>query len=73
MDLSRVVRWKKTSNKEIASLEKHGVFKLVPIVTIPTGRKVVSTRWVFEIMAECNYKSRLVFKNSRRSLARPPP
>ena len=36
MGLPQAARWKTLSDKEIASLEKHGVFKLVPI---PSGKK----------------------------------
>ena len=36
MGLPQAARWKVVSDKEIASLEKHGVFKLVPI---PSGKK----------------------------------
>ena len=46
--------------EEIASLEKHGVLKLVPFATIPVGDKVVSTKWVLKIKAKCTYKGRLV-------------
>ena len=44
MGLPKAARWKAVSDKEIASLEKYGVFKLVPIPagrngTIPTSQK----------------------------------
>ena len=48
------------SHKEIASLEKHDVYELVPITSIPNRRKVVGTRWVNKIKADGVYKGRLV-------------
>ena len=47
MSLPQAVRWETVSDKEIANLEKHGVFNLVPITSDPAGHKVVGTRWVF--------------------------
>ena len=44
MGLSQAARWKTASDKEIASLEKHGVLKLVSIASVPAGHKVVGTR-----------------------------
>ena len=43
------MRWKVTSDKDIASLEKHGMYELVPITSVPNGRKVISTRWVYKV------------------------
>ena len=31
------------------SLGKHGVYELVPITSVPNGRKFVGTRWVYKI------------------------
>ena len=53
-------RLKVTSDREIASLEKHGMYELVPITAVPNGRKVVGTRWVYKIKADEVYKGRLV-------------
>ena len=55
-----VARWKTTSDEEIASLEKYGVFNLVPITSIPAGHKVAGTSWVCKIKAESTYKGGLV-------------
>ena len=44
MGLPQVARLKTVSDKEIASLEKHGVFDLVPITSVPARDKVVGTR-----------------------------
>ena len=56
MTLPQAARWKLASDKEIASLEKHGVYELVPITSVPNGRKVVGTRWVYNIKADGIYK-----------------
>ena len=58
MSLNQTARWKTASDKEIASLEKHGVFKLVPISSLAAGHKFVGTRWVLEIKAKVTYKRR---------------
>ena len=60
MGLPQAARWKTASDKEIESLEKHGVFDLVPIISVPTGHKLVGTWWVFKNKADRTYKSRLV-------------
>ena len=60
MGLPQAARWKTESDKEVASLEKHGVFDLVPITSVPAGRKVVGNRWVFEMKADSTYKGRFV-------------
>ena len=60
MGLPQAARWKTASDKEIASLEKHGVFDLVPITSVPAGHKVVGTRWVFKMKTDSTYKGRLV-------------
>ena len=47
--LPQAARWKVASYKEIASLEKHGVYELISITSVPNGRQVVGTRWVHTI------------------------
>ena len=60
MTLPQAARWKVASDKEITSLEKHGVYELVSILFVPNGRKVVGTRWVYKIKADGVYNGRLV-------------
>ena len=60
MTLPQAARWKVASDKEIASLEKHGVYELVPITLVPNGRKVADARWAYKIKADGVYKGRLV-------------
>ena len=42
------------------SPEKHGVYEPVPITSVPDGRKVVGTRWVYKIKANEEFNGRLV-------------
>ena len=44
MALPQAARWKAASEKEITSLEKHGVYELVPIIEVSNGRKAVGAR-----------------------------
>ena len=44
MTLPQAAHLKVASDKEIASLKKHDVYELVPITSVPNGRKVVGTR-----------------------------
>ena len=60
MGLPQAARWKTASDKEIASLEKRGIFDLVPITSVPAGHKVVGNKWVFKIKADGTYKGQLV-------------
>ena len=60
MGLPQAVRWKTASDKEIASLEKHGVFYLVPITSVSARHKVIGTRWVLKIKVDSSYKGRRV-------------
>ena len=47
MVLPQTARWKTAPDRDIVSLEKHGVFNLVPIISVPSGHKAVGTRWPF--------------------------
>ena len=62
MGLPQVARWKTASNKEIASLKKHGVRNLGPITSVPAGDKVIGTRWVLKIKADSTHEGRLVMQ-----------
>ena len=42
--LPQAARWKAASEREVASLEKHGVYKLTPIISVSTGQRVIGTR-----------------------------
>ena len=60
MNLPQAARWKVAADKEVASLEKHGVNELVLITSVPNKRKIVGTRWVYNIKGDGVYKGRLV-------------
>ena len=61
MTLLRAAHWKVALDKVITSLEKHGVYELLPITSVPNGQNVVGTRcWVYNIKADVVHKSRLV-------------
>ena len=62
MGLPQAARWKAASNREVASLEKHGVYELIPIVSVPTGQRVIGTLWVSKVKADGTKKSRLVVR-----------
>ena len=68
MGLPQAARWKMASDKDIASLEKHGVLKMVPIASVPAGHKVVGIRWVFKIKADSTYKGQLVVQGFSKIL-----
>ena len=60
MSLPQGAQWKAVVGKEIASLKKHGVYELVPASSVPSGKKVVGSRWVNKIKPDDLCKSRLV-------------
>ena len=60
ISLPKAVYWKEAADKEIQSLEKHGVYELVPMFFVPSSQNVVCTRWVNKIKADGTFKSRLV-------------
>ena len=70
MGLPPAAHWKTVSDKESESLEKHGVFNLVPITSVLAGHRVVGTRWLRKIKADSNYRRvDLSRKDLRRSTA----
>ena len=74
MGLPQVARWKAEPDKKISSLEKHGVFKLVPIASVPAGHKVASTRWVLrKLRRKIHARADLSCKDFNRSMIRTPP
>ena len=50
-------KWKTACLEELESLRKREVFKLTDL---PTGRKTVGCRWVFDVKTDGRYKARLV-------------
>ena len=62
--LSKPALWKEAADKEILSLEKHGVFEVVPIAFGPSPQEVVGIRWVNEIKAYDMIVSKAVWSYS---------
>ncbi|CAN0341510.1 unnamed protein product [Ascophyllum nodosum] len=60
ISLPKAAYWKEAADNEIQSLEKHGVYELVPMSFVPSSQNVVGTRWVNKIKADGTFKSRLV-------------
>ena len=60
MSLPQETRWNAAADKKIASLQKHGVYELVPASFVPAGQKVVGSRWVNKFKADDLSKNRLV-------------
>ena len=60
MTLPQAACWNVASDKKIASPKMHGVYELVPTTSVPNGRRLVGTRWVYKIKAGGVYKGRLV-------------
>ena len=62
MSLPKATHWKEVIEKEILSLEKHGIYELVSLSFVSFSQKIVGTRWVNKIKAEGTFKSRLVLQ-----------
>ena len=60
MTLPAKAQWKAASDKEVASLKRNNVYTLLPATSVPTGHKVIRSRWVYKIKADNTYKGRLV-------------
>ena len=68
MDLHQVAHWKAASDEKTVSLEKLGVFELVPITSVHARHKLVGTRWVLKIKADSTYKGQLVVQGFSKVL-----
>lgn len=53
-------QWEAAIGKEMASLAKHKVYKMVPIDSVPKDEKILGTRFVFKQKADGSLKVRLV-------------
>lgn len=60
MGLKQVETEKAAFDRQVASLEEHGVYGLIPTNSVPTGQRVIGTRWVNEIKGDSTYRCRLV-------------
>uniref|UniRef100_A0A0W0FDG7 Reverse transcriptase Ty1/copia-type domain-containing protein n=1 Tax=Moniliophthora roreri TaxID=221103 RepID=A0A0W0FDG7_MONRR len=52
-------KWMTACYDELKSLQERNVYKLVDL---PQGRKVIKSRWVFDVKTDGRYKARLVAK-----------
>ena len=53
-------RWKVISNKEVVHLKKNKVYTRVPATTVPTGHKIIGSRWLYKVSADKPYDERVV-------------
>ena len=60
MESPQVTKWKDDTNKEMDSLQKHAVFSLISLDSIPPEHKVIRTKWVFKVEADHTLKGRVV-------------
>ena len=52
MGLRQAAPWTAGSDIDFANVEKRDVYDLIPIISVPTGRRVVGTWWVNKLKAE---------------------
>ena len=60
MKLADADLWRVAAENEIMSLQNLNVYSLVPRSTVPPGKKVYSTKWVFKMKPNKTYKACLV-------------
>ena len=60
MTLPAKAQWKAASDKEVASLKKNNVYTLLPMTAVPTGHKIIGSRWVYKVKADNSHKGRVV-------------
>ena len=49
MTLPAKAQWKAASDKEVASLKTNNVYTLLPMTAVPTGHKIIGSRWVYKV------------------------
>jgi Reverse transcriptase (RNA-dependent DNA polymerase) len=54
--------WWESMKKELHAMETKGVWKNVPISSMPHGRRLVGNRWVYTEKYDGTYRSRTVAK-----------
>ena len=60
MTLPTKAQWKAAPDKEVASLKRNKVYTLLPMTAVPTGHKIIGSRWVYKVKADNPYKGRVV-------------
>jgi Reverse transcriptase (RNA-dependent DNA polymerase) len=53
-------KWWESMKKEFNAMKTKGVWNIVPISSMPHGRKLVGNRWVFTVKDDGTYQSRAV-------------
>ena len=60
MESPQVTKWKETTNKDMGSLQKHAVFNLVSLDSVPPEYKLIGTKWVIKVKADHTLKGGVV-------------
>lgn len=53
-------RWRKAFEKELSSMDKRNVWKVIKKKDMPKGRRCVKSKWVFDVKRNGTFKVRLV-------------
>ena len=72
MELADADLWRLAAENEIESLQDLNVYSLVPRCTVPRGKNVISTKWVFKIKPNKTFKARLVARGWNQVQSRDP-
>jgi Reverse transcriptase (RNA-dependent DNA polymerase) len=59
-DIFQQTKWREAIKKELDKMEKLNVWEIVNRKTIPTGRRCVKHKWVFDIKRNGTFRARLV-------------
>ena len=60
MALPAKAQWKAASDSEVASLKRNNVYTLLPGFSVPSGHKIIGSRWGFRIKADDSKKGRVI-------------
>ena len=60
MTLPAKAQWKAASDKKVASLKGNNVYTLLPMTAVPTGHKIIGSRWVYKVKADNSCKGPVV-------------
>eukprot|EP00752_Nemacystus_decipiens_P015554 g13877.t1 len=58
--------WKEACKTEMASLQKHEVYTVIPLNSVPKGEKILNTKFVFKKKLDGRFKARLVVGGHRQ-------
>ena len=60
MTLPAKLEWKLARDKEVVSLKKNNADTLLSTTSVPTGYKIIGSRWVYKLKADKSCKERVV-------------